>query len=109
MIAKVWRVIAWFIEPLNKATNEALYRENLGELALCEATCNDKSSHKLWNCNKELVDKFLASKADAQYMFKVWVRRGNGEIYPYNPEHKTENQIKAEKRLREIRIAFRSC
>lgn len=92
--------MGWHIEPLDKSTNEALAREIGGDIGNTapKVTCHDGVERGLWICSKELVSKFVASKTE--YKFKVWVRRTNGVVYPFEFKPKRSAKItEMEKRL----------
>lgn len=82
------RTYTWFLEPLDKDTNEVIARElaNLANVSdvdhemLTQVLCADKKRHNLWRCPFDFVSKIMRSAGQMNLRFKIFNREGKGEI-----------------------------
>ncbi len=71
----------WFVEPLNKETNDLL-ASALEETSFCENIfCEDGHLHNLWQCTAPLISYLKGSRRRiSSIRFRVFSRKGQGEI-----------------------------
>jgi len=69
----------WYIEPLNKETNDAIY-EYLSKTGLEFSAepilCADGKKHNLWECPLNLIPLLCGNKKSLQLRFVVWGKQG---------------------------------
>ncbi|MBU4204768.1 hypothetical protein KKE19_01495 [Patescibacteria group bacterium] len=67
----------WYVEPLDKLTNESLARELPEENFQPGTIISDGTRHNLWRCDFAIVANL---RSDGQFHFRIFNRYGNGQI-----------------------------
>jgi len=70
----------WFIEPLNKLTNDSLAQALNEENFQQGITVEDGTPHNLWSCDSTTVTAFRNSRSRNGFQFRIYNRFRNGPI-----------------------------
>ncbi len=75
------KIYAWFLEPLDKHTNDIISSELGEEDFQRHIACADGTRRDLWRCeNHRLISKLKTSKSQFNLKFNIFVREGGGKI-----------------------------
>jgi len=70
----------WYLEPLNKMTNDSLAQALPEDNFQPETETADGSLHNLWKCDSTVVSAYRNSKSRSGYQFRIYNRYGMGPI-----------------------------
>ena len=70
----------WFIEPLNKLTNESLAQVLPEENFEREIAIEGGTRHNLWRCDSTIITAYRNSKSRSGFQFRIYNRYRRGPI-----------------------------
>lgn len=96
MSSKRDRHYRWFVEPLNKRTNETIDMNSDATVEFRgEQTCSDGQMHRLWQCERRFIAHLRCNQQSLGLRFKVFVQQDEGKIRPWTLDNKKTNKAAA--------------